>query len=83
MSFEDFQYGASVSGVNAYEVAKYANLGFDKLPHKTPRTFIATGNALPWIQPPLPHVLGLSSGKKVLANIVESCAIAYGPVGKR
>lgn len=83
MTFEDFKYGASVSGLNAFEVAKCANLGFDKLGDETPRAFIATGNALPWLQPPLPHVLGLSSGKKILANIMESCAEGYGPVGKR
>jgi len=81
LSFDEFSYGASVSGLNAYEVAVHANKGFEKLPDTLSRTFIATGNIMPWSAPP--HMLGLSSGKKVLANVAESCAKAYGPAGKR
>lgn len=84
---EDFLQGVSVGGIGAYYVAQHANSGFEKLKAGShtppPRTFIATGNALPWVQPPLPNLLGSSTGKKVLANIVESCAVAYAPTGKR
>ena len=84
LSFDDFQYGVAVGGVNAFEVAKHANEGFNKLSASSApnSVFIATGNGMPF-RTPLPHMLGLSSGKKVLANLVESCAIAYGPSGKR
>ncbi|KAG8923309.1 hypothetical protein FRC00_006406 [Tulasnella sp. 408] len=83
---DDFLQGVSVGGAGAYYVAHHANSGFTRLETASdlpPRMFIATGNALPWVQPPLPHLLGLSSGKKVLANIVESCATAYTDTGKR
>lgn len=83
---DDFLQGVSVGGVGAYYVAHHANSGFTRLETSSelpPRVFIATGNALPWVQPPLPHLLGLSSGKKVLANVVESCATAYTDTGKR
>lgn len=81
LSFNDFAFGATVSGVNAFEVAKHANAGFDKLGDGAPRAFIATGNVLPWTLSPA--VLGLSAGKRVLANIMEACASSYGPLGKR
>ncbi|KAG9017469.1 hypothetical protein FRB90_001186 [Tulasnella sp. 427] len=84
---EDFLQGVSVGGIGAFYVAQHANNGFKRL-EKTPdtppsRAFIATGNALPWVDPPLPNLLGLSSGKKVLANVVESCALVYAQTGKR
>ncbi|KAG8946758.1 hypothetical protein FRC04_011414 [Tulasnella sp. 424] len=80
---EDFLQGVSVGGIGAYYVAQHANSGFNKLVHTPPRVFIATGNALPWAQPPPPNLLGLSTGKKVLANIVEACATGYAQTGKR
>jgi len=84
LPFKDFAHGTSVTGVNAFEVAKHANLGFDKIAKAAldaPRAFIATGNALPWVL--APQALGLSAGKRVLANIVEASASAYGASGKR
>lgn len=84
LSFKDFAHGTSVSGVNAFEVAKHANLGFDKIAETSPgapRAFIATGNALPWVL--APQYISLSAGKRVLANIVEASANAYGAAGKR
>ncbi|KAG8903481.1 hypothetical protein FRB99_003224 [Tulasnella sp. 403] len=84
LDFKDFAYGTSVGGVNAFQVAKFANFGFDKLgPEAGLKTFVATGNVMPWRSASFPDILGLSSGKKVLANIVEACAGAYGPLGKR
>ncbi|KIO18568.1 hypothetical protein M407DRAFT_246451 [Tulasnella calospora MUT 4182] len=87
LSGEDFLQGVSVGGIGAYYVAQHANGGFTRLENTShplpPRVFIATGNALPWVQPPLPHLLGVSTGKKALANIVESCATAYADTGKR
>lgn len=82
--FKAFQSDASVTGVNAFQVAKLANAGFDQLAKETSdvsRTFIAVGNLCPWVS--LPSVLGLSAGKRVLANVVEAAAGAYGPAGKR
>ncbi|KAG8853772.1 hypothetical protein FRB96_008027 [Tulasnella sp. 330] len=84
VDFKAFQSDIAVSGTNAFQVAKYANAGFDRLSKElsdAPRTFIAVGNLLPWYN--MLQGLGLSAGKRVLANIVEASAGAYGPVGKR
>ncbi|KAG8989959.1 hypothetical protein FRB94_013874 [Tulasnella sp. JGI-2019a] len=85
LSFNDFQYGVSVTGINAFQVAKYANAGFDRLSQTlssdAPKAFVAVGNVLPWYS--MPQALGSSAGKRVLANIVEASASAYGPLGKR
>ncbi|KAG8924259.1 hypothetical protein FRC00_005296 [Tulasnella sp. 408] len=80
-SYETFFTDVVVSGVNAYEVARLAKAGFDKLPASTPSVFIGTGNLLPWIN--LPVMLGMSVGKRALANIIEASAGAYGPQGYR
>lgn len=79
--YETFLHNVNVSGVNAYEVARRAKAGFEKLPADTPRAFIATGNLQPWIN--FPNMIGLSVGKRALANIVESGASGYGPLGHR
>ncbi|KAG8853770.1 hypothetical protein FRB96_008025 [Tulasnella sp. 330] len=84
LDFKAFQSDTAVTGSNAFQVAKYANAGFDQLAEElsdAPRTFIAVGNLLPWYN--MPQALGLSVGKRILANIVEASASAYGPVGKR
>jgi len=84
LSFKDFSYGTSVTGVNAFEVASRANQGFEelgKISKLAPKVFIATGNALPWYLST--GALGLSAGKRVLYNIIEASATAYGPSGKR
>lgn len=80
-SYETFFTDVVVSGVNAYEVARLAKAGFEKLQTETPRAFIGTGNMLPWAN--LPFMLGMSVGKRALANIVEASAGAYGPQGHR
>ncbi|KAG8901138.1 hypothetical protein FRB99_005510 [Tulasnella sp. 403] len=81
LSFGDFSRNATVSGLNAYEAARLANIGFDKIGEGQLRAFIATGNLLPWIN--VPPMMGLSAGKRILANIIEAGATAYGPAGKR
>ncbi|KAG8928076.1 hypothetical protein FRC01_006482 [Tulasnella sp. 417] len=84
---EDFLQGVSVGGIGGYYVAQHANGGFNRLEDQSnsppSRVFIATGNALPWVQPPMPNLLAPATGKKVLANVVESCATAYVDTGKR
>lgn len=80
-SYETFLNNVNVTGVNVYEVARRTKAGFEKLPEETPRAFIGTGNLQPWIN--VPSFLGLSVGKRALANIVEASAGAYGPQGHR
>jgi len=82
LSFEDFVRSTYIGGLSGFEAARLANEGFDKLGNGIPRAFIATGNSLPWL-PPSPRALSLSTGKKILANVVEVAATAYGPAGKR
>lgn len=79
--YETFLNNVNVSGVNVYEVARRTKAGFEKLPAETPRAFIGTGNLQPWIN--FPGMLGMSVGKRALANIVEASAGAYGPQGHR
>lgn len=80
-SFQNFYANVALSGVHAFEVARLANAGFDRLPETTPRAFIATGNILSTMS--MPPLVGLCAGKRVLASIIEACAEAYGPSGKR
>lgn len=84
LPFSDFEYCAAVGGTNAFEVAKRALVGFNRLQESNApdSVFIATGNNMPW-RPPAATVLGLSMGKKILAGLMESCATAYGESGKR
>ncbi|KAG9005591.1 hypothetical protein FRB90_010297 [Tulasnella sp. 427] len=81
VSFQNFYANVALSGVHAFEVARLANAGFDRLPETTPRAFIATGNILS--SKSMPPLAGLCAGKRVLASIIETCAEAYGPSGKR
>ncbi|KAG8951634.1 hypothetical protein FRC04_005922 [Tulasnella sp. 424] len=80
-SFQNFYANVALSGVHAFEVARLANAGFDRLPDSIPRLFIATGNVLSSMS--MPPLVGLCAGKRVLASIIEACAEAYGPSGKR
>ncbi|KAG8901140.1 hypothetical protein FRB99_005512 [Tulasnella sp. 403] len=80
-SYEQFEKDLDVTGASAYEAARLAIAAFDKLPEGSLRAFIATGNSLPWTN--RPQWIGLSAGKRVLANIVEAGATAYGANGKR
>ncbi|KAG8914700.1 hypothetical protein FRC01_003961 [Tulasnella sp. 417] len=81
LPFQNFYANVALSGVHAFEVARLANAGFDRLPENTPRAFIATGNILSSMS--MPPLVGLCAGKRVLASIIEACAEAYGPSGKR
>ncbi|KIO23164.1 hypothetical protein M407DRAFT_112713 [Tulasnella calospora MUT 4182] len=80
-SYETFLNNVNVTGVNVYEVARRTKAGFEKLPAETPRAFIGTGNLTPWVH--FHTLLGLSVGKRAMANIVEASARAYGPQGYR
>ncbi|KAG8910884.1 hypothetical protein FRC01_006067, partial [Tulasnella sp. 417] len=80
-SYETFLNNVNVSGVNVYEVARRTKARFDKLPGETPRAFIGTGNLTPWVH--FPTLLGMSVGKRAMANIIESSAAAYGSQGHR
>ncbi|KAG8924261.1 hypothetical protein FRC00_005298 [Tulasnella sp. 408] len=79
--YETFLTNVTVTGVTLYEVARRAKAGFEKLPSDTPRALIGTGNLQPWIT--FPFALGMSVGKRAMANIVEASAAAYGPLGYR
>ncbi|KAG8902910.1 hypothetical protein FRC01_009425 [Tulasnella sp. 417] len=79
--YETFLHNVMVSGVTFYEVARRAKASFEKIPADTPRALIGTGNLQPWIT--FPFALGMSVGKRGMANIVEASASAYGPRGHR
>ncbi|KAG8901139.1 hypothetical protein FRB99_005511 [Tulasnella sp. 403] len=81
IAFDMFVQSATATGLNAYQAARLANLGFDKLGPNQSRAFIATGNLFPRIDSP--QLVGASVGKRILANIVEAAASAYGHAGKR
>ncbi|KAG8920209.1 hypothetical protein FRC02_001107 [Tulasnella sp. 418] len=82
LSISDYVQGTSVTGFNAFAVAKKAVEGFDKLPADTKKAFIGVGNILPFGKP-WPALLSLGLGKKALCDIVQVGAEAYGPLGKR
>ncbi|KAG9046818.1 hypothetical protein FS837_003578 [Tulasnella sp. UAMH 9824] len=75
--YETFLTNVTVTGVTFYEVARRAKAGFEKLPPDTPSALIGTDNLTPWIT--FPFALGMSVGKRAMANIVEASARAYGP----
>ncbi|KIO23165.1 hypothetical protein M407DRAFT_27319 [Tulasnella calospora MUT 4182] len=79
--YETFLNNVIVTGVNFYEVARRAKAGFEKLSADTPRALIGTGNLQPWVT--FPFALGMSVGKRAMANIVEASAAAYGSRGHR
>ncbi|KAG8899768.1 hypothetical protein FRB99_006451 [Tulasnella sp. 403] len=81
LQYSDIVNDATTTGLNAFEAARLANEAFNKLPANQSRVFIATGNQL--VTQNIPHLIGLSIGKRALANIIEACATAYGDSGKR
>ncbi|KAG8899141.1 hypothetical protein FRC01_010646, partial [Tulasnella sp. 417] len=80
-AFDRLESELGPSAAVIYNVARRAKAGFEKLPADTPRALIGTGNLQPWIT--FPFALGMSVGKRGMANIVEASASAYGPQGHR
>lgn len=81
LPYDHFLEDTLISGVTTYRIAQLAKAGFDKLPASDSKVFIGTGNLTPWGL--YPQLLGLSAGKRVLANIIEVGAQAYGPANQR
>jgi hypothetical protein len=73
--------GVSDAGVSVYAAAQHAVAGFRKL-SDGPRTFIVTGNLLPFL-PAVEQFFGLGLFKRIAAAVVEQGASSYNKDGFR
>ncbi|KAK7044360.1 hypothetical protein R3P38DRAFT_2878352 [Favolaschia claudopus] len=80
LSFEDFKQQTDI-GVNVYVAAQEAVKGFRSDIHKdTPlKTFIVTGNPLPWVHADLPgpQLVGITVEKDIQWRLMEILSGAY------
>lgn len=75
----DFETALKINTTSTYAAAKYAIVGFDKLPKSTLKSFVYTGNMLN--VSPMPMLLTLGVGKAASAHIIESGASAFASEG--
>jgi hypothetical protein len=81
LSINDFEKALNVGTISVWSAAQAAMRGWKKLPTSTPKTFIFTGNLLPWA--PVPRWVTLGVQKAASAHLIETLAIQYGEKGYR
>ncbi|KAJ7260907.1 hypothetical protein B0H12DRAFT_1231652 [Mycena haematopus] len=83
LSVEAFKQHTDV-GLSVYAAAQEALVGFRSETNKdVPKTFIVTGNPLPWVPATRPHVLGLNIEKVLEWRLIEILSRAYSKEGFR
>ncbi|KAJ6542742.1 hypothetical protein B0H19DRAFT_1310715 [Mycena capillaripes] len=77
LSLESFKEHTNV-GLAVYAAAQEAIRGFRSEAHRdTQKTFIVTGNSLPWVPANIPKYLGLSMKKLIEWHLMENLSSAY------
>lgn len=75
LSLDDFKNSLAINTTSVFVAAQQAVLAFDQLPNSASRTFIYTGNGLPFS--PSPAMLDLGVGKAATYHIIQCAAEGY------
>jgi hypothetical protein len=81
LTVKDFEEAFKVGTISVWSAAQSTMKGWKKLHSSTPKTFIYTGNLLPWA--PVPKWITLGVQKAATAHLIEALAIKYGDAGYR
>jgi hypothetical protein len=70
LTVNDFEEALKVGTLSVWSAAQSTMKGWKRLPFSTPRTFIYTGNLLPWA--PVPKWITLGVPKAATAHLIEA-----------